>query len=305
MTLRARKWTGDTPFEETLFIEALLGPDRGLWLRFCIDATAGEIELWAMATTPDGMQAGAVERYPLTELGDGVFSCGAARLTPDHTQGELGGVRWDLHLDDRGSRHAHVPWWFSALKVGKAYKPDILDLRVRGEVSVDGKRWPVHSGPGVLGHIWGRRSRVRRWAWAHCNAFDREDLVFEGLSAAIGPVRPLTSLVFLADGHTYRFNQVRHLLGTHTRWNDHRWSFEAHEKGRSLAGVIELDPRTAVTVAYPHGGPDRSSAYCTNTRFGHIRLVLTDPNRGLDLDVRSRECAFELVGPEPVRPPQL
>lgn len=303
MTL-SRQWGGGAPFEEAWFVELLLAPDKGFWLRFRIDATAGQLEIWALATTPEGVVAAEKELFPLGPM-DALASCAAARLERDRSVGEIGRIRWDLAFEDRGARHAHLPWWFRALKVGKAYAPGVLDLRVRGEIFVDGRPWRVERGPGIFGHHWGRASRVKRWAWGHCNAFDREDLVFEGLAAKIGRLPTLTSVVFLADGHAYRFSRVRHLARTWSRSDDHSWAFEAREGARVLTGRLSLDPATAATVTYPSGGPGRSQVYCTNTRFGHIRLVLRDPARGLDLDVRSRECAFELVGAEALGTPVL
>lgn len=302
MTL-SRQWSGGDPFEEAWFVEVLLAPDRGFWLRFRIDATAGQLEVWAIASTPDGPVVAEKQCHPLGPM-EGLASCDAARLERERSVGEIGRIRWNLSFDDAGARHAHLPWWFRALKVGKAYAPGVLDLRVRGEVVVDGVPWRVKRGPGIFGHHWGRRSRVKRWAWGHCNAFDREDLVFEGLSATIGPAT-LTSLVFLADGHAYRFSRLRHLTRTWSRTSDEGWAFEARDGDRVLSGQLALDPATAATVTYPTGGPGRTQVYCTNTRFGRIHLVLRDPRRGLDLDVRSRECAFELVGPEALGTPVL
>ena len=64
---------------------------------------------------------------------------------------------------------------------------------------------------------------------------------------------------------------------------------------------MKLDPETSARVRYAgHGGPD---LFCTNSRFAHARIVLRDPRRGIDLDLRSRECAFEIAGPEDVGPP--
>lgn len=308
MTL-TRQWTGTAPFEETWFIEALLGPDRGVWLRFRLDATLGEVELWAVVTTSAGVLHAERRSFPLQPRGSigpaELFACAAGRLDREHTVGELGPIRWDLALEDRGARHQHQPWWLRTLPLGKTYSPAVLDLRIRGEVWVGDQSWQVRSGPGILGHHWGQRSSVRRWAWAHCNAFDREDLVFEGLSATLGPLPPATSLVLLADGHAYRFSSLRHLWRTRTQTTQDRWAFEAREGSRVLSGVVELDRARAATVTYATGGPNRTVAYCTNSRFASIRLVLTDPKRKLDLDVRSRECAFELVGPEPLATPVL
>lgn len=294
MTL-ARQWRGQRPFEETWFIEALLSPDRGLWLRFVLDATRGHAEVWALLVERDGVRTAHKITVPLEPGGGPLFSAGTARLDRDRTTGSAGDLSWDLRLEDRGARHRHVPFWSRALGIGRTYVPGILDLRIAGTVRHQDAVFEVKSGPGVLGHIWGRRSSLRRWAWAHCNAFDREDLLFEGLSAQIGGLSPLTSLVLLADGHAYRFSGTRDLIRTWSRFGGDQWVFEARRGSRVLTGEIRLAPERAARVAYPRDAAD--DLVCTNTRFGDIRLVLRDPSRRVDVDIRSRECAFEIVEP--------
>lgn len=293
MTL-ARQWRGQQPFEEAWFVQALAGPDLGLWLRWVIDATAGHAEVWALVTDRSGVIAAHRERVPLSDLGGDLFAAGPGRLERDVAVGRAGPIAWDLRFDDRGLRHGHVPLWVRMVGLGRTYAPAALDLRVSGTLSVGDRTWAVERGPGVLGHLWGPASRVVRWAWAHCNAFDREDLVFEALSAEIAGIR-LTSAVLYADGHAYPFSRTRDLLRTWTRTTERTWSFEARRDSRVLTGRVDLDPSTAARVRYAgHHGPD---VICTNTRFGRVRLVLRDPARGIDLDLRSRECAFELAVP--------
>jgi hypothetical protein len=295
----ARQYTGQHPFQETWFVEALFSPDEGLWVRYVLDARTGLAEVWALVTTRKGVVASAKETHPLEAAEGPVFTVGATSLTRDRAQGRCGGIEWDLALDDRGLRIRHVPRLLPHLGVGRTYVPAIADLRVQGHVRfpVDGAHttWLVQRGMGVLGHLWGRRSRVRAWAWAHCNAFDEEDVVFEGLSARMGPL-PLTSVVLHAHGHTWALSGPRQLVGTHSRWGHDHWVFEGRRGTTTLTGELVLDPSTAATVRYDTAG---GALFCTNTRFGTARIVLSDPHRGVTLDLRSREAAFELVGPSP------
>jgi photosystem II stability/assembly factor-like uncharacterized protein len=127
--------------------------------------------------------------------------------------------------------------------------------------------------------------------------------VFEGLSVYPGGFGPLTSMVLHADGHAYRFSRTRDLFRTWSRFSTDSWSwvFEARREGRVLTGEVRMNPRKAARVRYDgHGGPD---LYCTNTRFAKTRILLRDERRGLDLDLRSRECAFEIASPEDTGPP--
>ncbi|MEZ4322962.1 MAG: hypothetical protein R3F61_36185 [Myxococcota bacterium] len=304
MTL-ARQWRGQRPFEEAWFVEALLGPDLGLWVRYVLDATAGEASVWALVMDRGGLVAAHKEVVPIESISGELFAGAGGRLEREHCVGRAGAIAWDLRLDDRGLRHNHIPFWARFLGVGRTYSPAVLDLRVQGTVSVGDRTYTVKSGPGVLGHLWGTRSRLQSWAWAHCNAFDREDLVFEGLCAYPGGYGPLTSLVLHADGHAYRFSRTRDLLRTYSRFSTDRWTwvFEAHRDGRVLTGEIALDPTRSATVRYP--GHGRPTMFCTNSRFASARILLRDPRRGLDLDLRSRECAFEIVTPEDPGPTDL
>lgn len=337
MTL-ARQWRGQQPFEETWFIEALVGPENaptdelmGLWIRHVIDATANEAAIWAILSDRSGVRHAAREVVPLSTppappsngadaagRSTPLFAAGPGRLDRTAAVGRVGDLAWDLRLDDRGLRHAHVPMWVRLAGVGRTYAPGIFDLRVNGTLEIGppgrSKTFAVHHSPGILGHLWGGASRVRSWAWAHCNAFDREDLVFEGLSVTLdtpfGPMGPLTSVVLHADGHAYRFSRTRDLVRTWSRFDrsdrDGHWVFEArHDRQEHvLTGRITLDPRRSATVRYDgHAQGARSTdVFCTNTRFGSIRIVLRDPRRGVDIDLKSRECAFEIAGHAPAGP---
>lgn len=296
MTL-ARQWTGRSPFQETWFVEALFGPDRGLWVRYVIDARRQVAQVWALVVGRDGVIAQGLEELALDGLDGLPFACPQGRLTRDRITGQVGDIRWDLQLDDLGLRHRHVPRLLTMLGLGRTYQPAMLDLRIRGTLDLPGQQWTVERGMGVLGHLWGGRSNVDRWTWAHCNAFREDGIVFEGLSARVGP-RPLTSLVLHVQGHTYGFSRLRQLVRC---WSDIRspsWVFESRRGSVVLSGRATLDPTTAATVRYDRG--DQAPLYCTNSRFADLQVVLRDPERGVDLDLRSREAAFEIVGREPL-----
>lgn len=300
MTL-ARQYHRQSPFQETWFIEALFGPDRGVWVRYVLDARTRQAEIWALVVTRNGVIAQEKTTVPLDDVQGPLFSCVAGSLARDRAIGHVGTIQWDLALDDLGVRYRHVPRPLGHLGIGRTYVPAIADLRVRGEVRVGNDTWTVERGMGVLGHIWGKSSRVRSWAWAHCNAFYEEGVVFEGLSARLGPV-PLTSVMLHVHGHTYGFSRLRNLVRTRTSTSGPRWTFEASLGSTLLTGELVLDPSTAATVRYDTAqGP----LFCTNSRFADIRIVLHDPRRGLDIDVRSREAAFEVVGETALAPPLL
>ena len=92
MTL-ARQWRGQERFEEVWFLQALIGPDRGLWLRWVIDATAGEAQVWALVSTRDGGLEAHRETVPLASLGGALFEAGPGRLERDVAVGRCGPSR--------------------------------------------------------------------------------------------------------------------------------------------------------------------------------------------------------------------
>ncbi|MCA9567250.1 MAG: hypothetical protein KC656_05385 [Myxococcales bacterium] len=298
MTL-ARQWVGDAPFQETWFIEVLFSADRGLWVRYVLDATRGVAEVWALVVERSGVVASHVEELPLADVRGPLFTAPCATLARDRARGEVGGIAWDLRLDDLGVRHRHVPRLRPALGLGRTYHPGILDLRVQGHVTFGGETWQVSRGMGVLGHLWGRHSRVHRWSWAHCNAFHEDGILFEGLAADVGCLT-LTSLVLHVQGHTYGFSRPRDLARTWSHTSDGLWSFQAERDGATLVGEVRLKPGSAATVRYDRA--DQDPLFCTNTRFADARIVLRDPRRRVDVDLRSREAAFEVVGTEALAP---
>ena len=294
--MRAR-WSGSVPFEETFFIEAVSG-DRGLWIRHRIDAERAVSEVWVILTTRDGVVTTHKSTHPLEPARSGIFECPDARLTADRATGSVGSVHWDLRIGHGRVHHRHMPWWLAPLGVGKHYHPESLDAAISGEVRVGEEMWKLDAAPGVVGHLWGAGSRVRSWAWSHCNAFDHSGAVFEGLAAQIGRLPVLTSLVLRVDGKRYRFSRTRDLFRTWTRLDRDRWVFQARRKDTTLSGTVELSPSTAAVVTYPGTGPGGTDLYCTNSRFAALRLVLTDPTRRLDIELSSSCAAFERVTDE-------
>lgn len=301
MTL-ARQWEGQTPFQETWFVEVLFGPDRGLWVRYVLDASRRIAQVWCLVLGREGVLHQELQEVALGGVGGHPFACPQGSLTRDRITGQLGEVSWSLQLEDQGVRHRHVPRLLTLLGLGRTYHPAMLDLRVQGTLTFGDTTWTVERGMGVLGHLWGRRSRIDRWAWAHCNAFHEDGIVFEGLSAGLGRL-PLTSLVLHAQGHHYGFSGVRQVMRA---WSDVRapsWTFESRRGSTQLTGRVVLDPSTAVTVRYDRAG--QAPLYCTNTRFADLEVYLRDPARGVDLALRSREAAFEIVGPTALGAPLL
>lgn len=294
----ARQHQGQSPFQETWFVEALFSSDRGLWIRYVLDARTKQAEIWALVVTRDGVIAQEKATVPLAEASGPLFSTSAGSLSRHRATGSIGAISWDLQLDDLGVRYHHVPRLLPYFGIGRTYVPAIADLRIRGHVTMDDATWTVERGMGVLGHIWGASSRVRSWSWAHCNAFYEEGVIFEGLSARLGRV-PLTSVMLHVHGHTYGFSRLRDLVSSKTSTIGSRWTFEARRGTALLTGELTLDPSSAATVRYD---TDRGPLFCTNTRFADIRVVLHDPARGVDVDVWSQEAAFEIVGERALGP---
>ena len=85
-----------------------------------------------------------------------------------------------------------------------------LEDLTSGTIEIDGERYDLHQVPSGQSHLWGKK-HAYGWAWARCNAFDREDerptqkpqAVFEALTVRMrrGPVvLPITMLSVYPDG---------------------------------------------------------------------------------------------------------
>ena len=179
---------------------------RAVWLRTTIyasdeDPRAAIAEAWAIAFDGDLNHHVAVKSMVPFEKAR--FSKGALDVavdgcifTPGRARGavETGDrmVEWDLRFEANGAPLVHFPraWMYDGPFPSSKLVSPLPDLRVSGDVVVNGVPWRLDAWPGLLGHNWGRRNAFL-YGWGHCNGWDDkdggagEDLVLEGVSARV------------------------------------------------------------------------------------------------------------------------
>lgn len=310
----ARRHRGQHPSYEVWFGKVDLGPDRALWFRYTLlDGTTREAAVWALlfdggvitaARDVSALHGPAASEQRSVEIG-------ANWLDHQGARGQAGEITWDLQWQDRGARLDHVPAWMVALGVAKSQlRSPLLDLRVTGTVTAGGRQFTVQGATGMVGHIHGKRS-AHGWAWAHCNLWDGgEEAVFEGLSAQVALAgrisKPLTSLVFIAGGVTYRFGPAASLWRTTSTYGHGIWTFVARSGGVELRGrAVAPGPERVALVRYTDS--DGTHQWCENSKLAYLQIQLIDPKRGIDkVWTASHSAAFEIVSRDlPNRPETL
>lgn len=310
----ATRHPGHGPWDETWFIEGTTASGHGLWLRYTLlDAppTGGprRAALWAAWRPAGGPLRTGYAEAPLDTISFGrstLLSLPGGTLTTARADGAAGPIAWSLALHGGGWRADLVP---AALgRLGKTYRPAAPDLSAAGTVTVDGEVFVVRLA-GVLGHLWGARSRLRGWGWAHTSRFaDAPGTVFEALGAAFGAgsrtLRPVGAAVLHHRGRTWRFTGLRRVLASRATLGPRQWTLDARTREASLHATFTLPPPDRTVLAVYHG-PTGAPVWCRNAPGGHLHVVLA--RRGLpDLVLATDRAVGEVASDvAPADPPVL
>jgi hypothetical protein len=306
---------------------------RALWIKATIfapdsDPRRAVAEAWAIAfdgDAPSGHVAVKTTvpfdaaRFSKDALDVAVDGC---TMTASPREGSSAGridtagrvIGWNLTFEGRGGPLVHFPraWMYErAFPSSKLVSP-LPDLRVSGDVVVNGETWTLDRWPGLLGHNWGRR-HANLYAWGHCNAWssdDRDgaraerdgapdDLVFEGLSARVmlgrgkvGVLSPTTTLLCVRHrGVRYDVNAVADLVRNRGEITPRRWTFRGANAICRIDG--EMWAETDDFVGLHYANPDGAMTYCLNTKIAHARIELTMRGRPPRV-VHSRAAALEI-----------
>ncbi len=222
-------WRGQTGHYEVWFLTLAHRESKtGFWIRYTLESPeAGHgppyAELWFCRSdgkTP-AKTFGIHRRCDIANLHSQqrpfVVRISGSELGHSHASGSLSGdghnIRWDLHWDGQSRPHLLLPRALYSNPMGIA-ETIVLSpnhsIAVSGTIEIDGERYELHQTPGGQSHLWGKK-HAYGWAWARCNAFDREDekptqkpqAVFESLTVRLrrGPVvLPLTMMSMYPDG---------------------------------------------------------------------------------------------------------
>jgi len=310
-------YPGKKPFYEVWYGKIDLAPGKAFWFRYTLlDGVKHESSVWAILFNDQKISTGK-NTYTLDNLAPAnsviipdhkdtqrfenhpqVFHIGKNHLDGANAIGQANNISWDLQFTDNNWRFEHVPSLMKALKLAKSiYYACFLDLRFSGTIKNNEEIINIENRPGMIGHIYGKKS-AHAWAWAHCNNFgERKNVVFEGLSAQIkigGKVSPpLTSFVFIVDNRLYAFSSTVKLFTAYSEFGDGKWSFTAKSEEAVLVGEATAPGKVAL-VEYTD--TDDSNLWCYNSKLADLRLEFTDLKSGKTEVFQSEgTTAFELV----------
>ncbi|HRI69426.1 MAG TPA: hypothetical protein PK156_34580 [Polyangium sp.] len=206
-------------------------------------------------------------------------------------------IAWNLNLE--GEARALVPYPYEAMYSGGFPKSKTLtpypDLRLSGDILVNGERWDISGWPGMQGHNWGR-GHADLYAWCHVNSWESEaELIVEAISGRVrvGPVLTpvLTVVCARFRGVDYLWNGPIEMARAHGDIGLRRYSFTVEAQRARMEGLFEVDADDMVGLYYPN--PDGPMTYCLNSKLAraHVRLEI----RGRPpVSVNSRAAALEI-----------
>lgn len=222
-------------------------------------------------------------------------------LQPGRTSGRIvrrgDAIAWNLDL--AGEARAFVPYPLESMYRGAFPKSKTLtpypDLRMSGEVVVNGERWDIANWCGMQGHNWGR-GHADLYAWCHVNTWDSDaEFIVEAMSGRVrvGPIMTpvLTVVCARFRGVDYLWNGPIEMARAHGDIGLRRYSFTAEAKRARIEGLFEVDAGDMVGLHYPN--PDGPMTYCLNSKLAraHVRLEV----RGRPpVALRSRAAALEI-----------
>ena len=136
----------------------------------------------------------------------------------------------------------------------------------------------------MQGHNWGRQ-HAETWVWTHCNTFDLQNAVFEGVTSHIqlGPVRSpaLTILHFSpADESPITINSWSDMVLSRGTRSELTWRFRGTSHDRAVEGWFSAPPERFVGVHYED--PTTTITNCLNSKVadGQVRLLHKDEESG-------------------------
>lgn len=312
---------------ESHFVKAN-SPDgqRALWIKHTVRAPVGRpeaavAELWAIAFDEGGARKVAAKTtFPLHharfEAAPFAIRVPGATLTSSRAHGALrqpgAAFHWDLALTPVAGAAGlpFRPFPLARMYTGGFPRSKSLtpapDLRISGELGVNGAVWVLDGWRGAQGHNWGA-SHAHAYAWAHGNAWcdegrstPREATWLEALSGRTrlpgGLVTPWLSVAALAlDGELIRFDGPR-ALTTRKRWIDARsYAFEVRRGDTTLYAELRAEPAQLAGLCYED--PDGARLACLNAKIARGTLRLTRGRRTLHL--HTTQAALELGTRDP------
>lgn len=266
------QWPGRSPWDETWFIEGMLDDGRGLWLRYTLcHGRPNTAATWAILSSATGVTGGwrPVSLSRLTRDPTACFSLDEQVLTVDRSRGSVQGLAWDLHLTHAAASYSLVP--DPLARLGRTYRTESPSLHFEGTLVVDGEPQQVR-GRGVLGHLYGARSRLRRWSWVHARDASGQgaEILVGELAVAGMPLPPLVSATVWHEGHTAHLHRLSTAVRGWATWRGDSVYFKLRQDSMTVQGAATLHGPSTALVRYTQA--DGRQAFCRNSPFSRVEL---------------------------------
>ncbi len=286
------RWTGKPGALEAWHVtltEPVTG--RGFWVRAGLVAPAqgdprGMAAFAAFHPAEPGRTFGVQEDHPGDQFTvggqDRYLRTGGVEVGPGYLRGAVSGdgheARWELTYPVGESTYALLPDVAARGPFGAAAtivaNPNV---RVSGEVSLDGEVMVLEDVPGSQGHSYGARY-PERWVWARCSSFEDEDAVLEAFTGQVrrGPyVTPFITTIGLRRGGRWtRFTRLRGRRDFSMGY----WRIDVADRRYRLTGRVEAP--TMAMVRARLDGPDGTIRYSHHTATASCRLALFERRTG-------------------------
>lgn len=155
-------------------------------------------------------------------------------------------------------------------------------LRFRGRVVWDGQPFEVEDWLGMQGHNWGS-AHAPEYAWGQCVFTGGDGVPFAMVEAASGRIElagrttPLLSLMVVRRGEReLRFDRLLDTWNHRSRIDFPQWSLRM--KGPHGTALLSMQAEPGQMVCLGYENPDRSIAYCLNSKLARVTLRVNPVN---------------------------
>jgi len=225
-----------------------------------------------------------------------------------------GDVRFDLSFSPgKGAVAAPLSIFPSrALREGPFPRSKLLTpfpwLIFGGAIEVFGERWDVTGWNGMQGHNWGREHAFE-YAWGQCffpAAGGAPEAMVEGFTGRIKlagrPTPQLSAMVVRRGTRTYTFATVFDYWRQEAHVSSDRWTLSLSSADGHARLRMDVADRPLACLGYAN--PDRSLAYCFNTKLADVHLEVRPRGGDAFICVSPHGGALEFLRrtPDPGRP---
>jgi hypothetical protein len=295
------RWRGEAGHYE-VYYTTLTDPRTGVgvWIRYTMVAprpgasAPATCALWLVAIDPRDGRSHIVARKATLPIGalearpdPFELRIDGAWLTDGGMAGAFEDVAWDLRWSSAGRAYEHVHPLLRRARVAQTVL--VLphgDLSIDGTVRLPDETLELVGAHGGQAHLWGSK-HASRWAWVHCNDFNRLDgepvpnAFVDAVSVFVSrfgrELGPSTPVVGRVRGEDFTSTSPLRVLSNDSTFALTGWRFEAVDGGRKLIAEVDADRDQLAAVTYTD--PDGEQAYCYNGETASMRLQVYEKAR--------------------------